>query len=101
MTDDLTTFCHHVEWFYDPLTVLAHLNGREVAYLANNGYDLPEGARNVVTMHAACIDKIEPAWWADGVCVDRPSLPTGRTFAHKCLGCAEVIPEKYQLEIEQ
>lgn len=101
MTDDLTTFCHHVVWYYDPLTLYTHLGDREVVYLANNGNGLPEGARNVVAMHVACIDKMEPNWWNDGVCVDRPALPTAGMHAHKCLGCLQVIPEKYLLEIER
>jgi hypothetical protein len=97
MTDDLTTFCHHVVWYHDPLTLYAHLNGREVVYCPNDGQSLPQDATNVVYVHADCLGVMDEKWWLDGICVDRPSLPV--TYAHKCAVCDKDVDENYHLEL--
>lgn len=98
MTDDLTTFCHHVVWYHEPLTLYAHLNGREVVYCANGGTPgKVEDMINVVYVHGDCLPNMHDMWWADGVCIDRPSLAA--YLNHACAVCGEVVPDKYQLEL--
>ncbi len=97
MTDDLTTFCHHVVWYHDPLTFYTHLNGREVVYCSNDGQSLPQDAASVVYVHVDCLGRVVEKWWLDGVCVDRPSLPV--TYDHKCAVCDVDVDEIYHLEL--
>lgn len=99
MTDDLTTFCHHVVWYHEPLTLYAHLNGREVVYLADAIGDdagLPAEAQFVQYVCQHCIAALPGTFWEFGLAIDRPALPA--MYGPSCYQCNHDIPEMYQLE---